>query len=98
MFFFQWTTVTFLRYLNNQNNLLKRKKLIIYGSLFIGLGLGTRIQFIGLLLPLFFYVLIFNYLKRDFSLSKFFIDTTKILIISYFINSKYDMLKLILIQ
>ena len=84
-FSFTWTTVTLLRYLNNQNNLLKRKKLIIYGSLFIGLGLGTRIQFIGLLLPLFFYVLIFNYLKRDFSLSKFFIDTTKILIISYFI-------------
>ena len=84
-FSFVWTTLTLLRYLNNQNNLLKRKKLVIYASLFIGVGLGTRIQFIGLLVPLFLYVLIFSYSNKKFSLNTFFADTIKILIISYFI-------------
>ena len=85
-FSFVWTTLTLLRYLSNQNNLLKRKKFIIYASLFIGLGLGTRIQFISLLIPLFLYVLIFSYSNKQFSLSKFFfIDMIKIFIISYFI-------------
>ena len=70
-FSFVWTTLTLLRYLSNQNNLLKRKKFIIYASLFIGLGLGTRIQFISLLIPLFLYVLIFSYSNKQFSILLF---------------------------
>ena len=80
-----WTTICFFNYTENQNNLIKRKKNILYASLFIGLGVGTRIQFIGLLFPLLIYILLLRSKKKDFNLTKFFIDTSKILIISYII-------------
>ncbi len=85
-FAFIWTFVTLLRYLKVQNNKEKRKKLIIYASLFIGIGLGTRIQFIGLLFFLLPYIFFNNNIKsKVFSFKKFFRDTFIILVSAYFI-------------
>ena len=49
-----WTTLTLFRYLSYQKDNNKRIKYVIYAGFLIGLGLGVRMQFFALLIPLFF--------------------------------------------
>ena len=61
----------------------KRKKFLIYAGLLIGLGLGVRIQFFALLIPLFLFVFLYKFYDKKFSLGLFVLDSFLIIIISY---------------
>ena len=80
-----WTTLVLFKYLTYQKNKNKRIKFLIYASLLIGLGLGVRIQFIALLIPLFLFVSIYKFLNKKFSFVIFVLDSFIIIIISYFV-------------
>lgn len=80
-----WTTLVLFKYLTYQKNKNKRIKFLIYASLLIGLGLGVRIQFIALLIPLFLFVSIYKFLNKKFSFGIFVLDSFIIITISYFV-------------
>ncbi len=80
-----WLTLTLFRYLAYQKNKNKRIKFVIYAGLLIGLGLGVRMQFFALLIPLFIFVLIYKLSNKKFSIGIFFFDILIILIISYIV-------------
>ena len=84
-FSFVWLLITFLKYLKNQNHKQKRRKLLIYACLFLSLGIGTRIQFLGLLLFFIPFLIIDNKIKDiNFSYKTFLKDLLIILSVSYF--------------
>ncbi len=78
-----WTTLVLFRYLNYQKNKDKRIKFLIYTGLLIGLGLGVRIQFFAILIPLFLFVVIYKFLNKKFSFGIFILDSFIIITISY---------------
>ena len=78
-----WTTLVLFRYLNYQKKKDKRIKFLIYASLLIGLGLGVRIQFFSILIPLFLFVVIYKFLNKKFSFGIFILDSFIIITISY---------------
>ena len=85
VFSFVWLLVTFLKYLKYQNNPTKHKKLVLYACLFLSLGLGTRIQFFGLLIFFLPFLLVKNKIKnKNFSYKIFIKDFFIIGFISYF--------------
>tara|TARA_B100000989_G_scaffold297787_1_gene284693 strand:- start:93 stop:1670 length:1578 start_codon:yes stop_codon:yes gene_type:complete len=84
-FSFVWTTLTLFRYLDYQKDNDKRKKFLIYTGLLIGLGLGVRIQFFALLIPLFLFVFLYKFNDKKFSLGLFVFDSFLIIIISYLV-------------
>lgn len=83
-FSFIWLLMTFLRYLKSQNDHQKRKKLIIYASLFLAIGIGTRIHFYGLIIFLSFFLILKNNIKNIyFSYKNLLIDILIVFIASY---------------
>ena len=82
---FVWTTLTLFRYLSYQKDNNKRIKYVIYAGFLIGLGLGVRMQFFALLIPLFIFVFIYKILNRNFSIGVFLFDILIIITISYFV-------------
>ena len=84
-----WAFYSIIKYIKYQHILKKRKKFLIYSSLFIGLGLGVRYTFIVTLIPIIIFSLldIFVFRKiisKKFSIKKFLIDAIKVFLIAYF--------------
>ena len=85
-----WSTYLILRYLKNQHIGDKRNSYVILLGLTIGLGLGIRIVFVSILLPIIVIsildILFFkNITSKNFSYKKLIFDVIKVLIISYII-------------
>ena len=85
-----WIIFFIIKYLKDQLNNEKRKKIILYISLIGVLGMGARLAFWGTLLPvvLFIFIDIFYFKKftcKNFSKKYFFFDIFKIFVISYFV-------------
>ena len=84
-FSFVWLLLTFLRYLKTQKDFSKRKRLVIYACVFLSLGIGTRIQFLGLLIFFTPFLFINNKIKSEnFTYKSFLCDFLIIFFVSYF--------------
>jgi len=83
-----WSTYLILKYLKNQQINEKRNRYVILGGLAIGFGLGTRIVFLGTLVPIIVISIIDvlflkKIINKNFSNKKLALDFFKVFIISY---------------
>ena len=87
-FSYVWFFFLILKYLKNNQSKEKRDNYVILSGLCLGLGVGTRSSFVIILFPIFLFLLleIFYlriFIKKKFNKKVFFLDSFKVLAISY---------------